>query len=134
MSGQQSPASLEIFGAPPTPVVVTVVPQLLGRRIGRALLAVAISLPLAVAAVFLPLAHFVLVPGLMVTGVVVAARRLREDRRLVRVQGRCPRCQREMDVAPGGRFQSGRTLECPHCLNTLTLVCDGRSPASGSST
>lgn len=111
MSRLQCPASLEIFGASPTPVVVTVVPQLLGRRIGRALLAMAIFLLLAVAAVFIPLAHFILVPGLVITRVVVAASKLREDRRLTRVQGGCPRCRREMDVAPGGRFRSGRTLD-----------------------
>jgi hypothetical protein len=126
MSEQQFPAALEVFGASPTPVVVTVVPQPLARRIGRALLAAATFFLLAVAAVFIPLAHFVLVPGLAIAGVVVAASKLREDRRLARIQGRCPRCRTEMDVAPGGRFRAGRTLECPHCLNTLTLVGDGQ--------
>ena len=114
------PASIEIFGATPTSVVVSIVRQPLASRLARA--AMALALPLAVAAVFIPLAHFVLVPGVLVAGGVIAAIRLREDWRLARVQGPCPRCGQPLDVAPGGRFQPRRTFECPHCLNTLTLV------------
>jgi|RhiMetdeSRZDD1v2_1073273.scaffolds.fasta_scaffold209492_1 hypothetical protein len=121
------PASIEIFGAAPTPVVVQVVRQPLGSRLMRAGFALALALPLAVAAVFIPLAHFVLVPGVLVAGGVIAANRLREEWRLARVLGVCPRCRQTLDVAPGGRFKSGRTFECPHCLNTLTLV----APAPG---
>jgi hypothetical protein len=115
------PGVLGVFGAAPSPVTVTAAWQHLGRRIGRALIALAISWPLAAACVFIPLGHFVLVPGLLVAGIVVAGRKLREDWSIVRVRGACPRCQREQEFTPGGRLRSGRTFECPHCLNTLRL-------------
>ena len=118
------PATLAVFGAPPTPVEVTVTRQGLGRRLGRALLVVAVCWPAAGAAVFIPLAHFVLVPGLFIGGAVLAVIKLREDWHIVRVRGACPRCHREQEFAPGGRFTAGRTFECPQCLNTLRLVTD----------
>lgn len=124
------PASIEIFGAAPTPVFVSVVRQPLGARVMRAGIVLAVALPLAGAAVFIPLAHFVLVPGLLVAGAVIATNTLREDWRLARVQGACPRCHQALDVTPGGRFRSGRTFECPHCLNTLTLVAQSPDPGS----
>jgi hypothetical protein len=55
---------LQVPGAAPTPVTLTLVHQPLARRVGRALLALAVFFPLAAAAAFIPLAHFVLVPGL----------------------------------------------------------------------
>jgi hypothetical protein len=116
------PGVLNVFGAVPTPVTVTAARQTLGRRIGRALITLAIFWPLAAACVFIPLGHFVLVPGLFIAGVAVAVMKLREDWSIVRVRGACPRCQREQEFTPGGRFESGRTFECPHCLNTLRLV------------
>jgi len=111
-----------VFGAVPTPVTVTAARQALGRRIGRALITPAIFWPLAAAGVFITLGHFVLVPGLFIAGVAVAVMKLREDWSIVRVRGACPRCQREQEFTPGGRFESGRTFECPHCLNTLRLL------------
>jgi hypothetical protein len=126
------PASLTVFGAEPTAVTVTVARQGLGRRVGRAALALAICWPLAVAAVFIPLAHFVLVPGLLVGGVVLAVLKMREEWRIVRVRGACPRCRREQTFEPGGRFATGRTFECPQCLNTLRLAVAPASPGDGS--
>jgi hypothetical protein len=116
------PGVLSVFGAVPSPVTVTAARQGLGRRIGHALTALAISWPLAAVCVFIPLGHFVLVPGLLITGGVVAMMKLREDWSIVRVRGVCPRCQREQEFTPGGRLASGRTFECPRCLNTLRLV------------
>jgi hypothetical protein len=116
------PASLTIFGAEPTPVTVTVARQGVARRVGRALLAVAVCWPLAAVAIFIPVAHFVLVPGLLAIGAAVAVLRLREGWTIVRIRGACPRCRRDQEFHPGGRFVSGRTFECPQCLNTLRLV------------
>ena len=113
---------LGVFGAVPSPVSVTAARRNLGQRIGRALIALVVFWLLAAVCVFIPLGHFVLVPGLFITGIAVAVMRLREDWSIVRVRGACPRCHREQEFTPGGRLASGRTFECPHCLNTLRLV------------
>jgi hypothetical protein len=67
-------------------------------------------------------AHFALVPGLLVGGVVLAAMRLAETRTLARVRGVCPRCHAQLDVSPGGRFRLPRAVQCVHCRNELTMA------------
>lgn len=42
---------------------------------------------LALGGLFIPVAHFILVPTFVVTGIVVAVKRAREDRRLVLLRG-----------------------------------------------
>jgi hypothetical protein len=116
------PVTLTIFGASPVAAVAVVRRRSLASRLGRAGLGLAIAWLLAFPAIFLPVLHFVLVPGLVVGGVVLAAQRLREDRTLARVEGRCPRCGASVDATPGGRFRLPRSVQCIHCRNTLTLM------------
>jgi hypothetical protein len=116
------PVTLAAFGAAGTDAVATVQERSLGARAGRAALALGAAWILAVPAVFLPVAHFVLVPGLLVGGVVLAAMRLAETRTLARVRGVCPRCHAALDVSPGGRFRLPRAVQCVHCRNELTMA------------
>jgi len=116
------PVTLEIFGASPSRALAIVRRRSLASRTGRAILALGAAWLLAVPAIFFPVLHFVLVPGLVVGGVVVAAMRLREDRTLARVQGICPRCRVTLDLTPGGRFRLPRPVRCGHCRNELTLA------------
>jgi hypothetical protein len=67
-------------------------------------------------------AHFVLVPTFVTAGIIMAAKRTREDRRLLLVRGACPRCGVEQEFKPGGRFVSGRSIGCPRCHGNFTLV------------
>ena len=71
---------------------------------------------------FIPVAHFILVPTFGVAGIAVAALRIREDRRLVKVRGACPRCGTTQEFKGGGRFTGQRTLDCPRCHNHLILT------------
>jgi hypothetical protein len=116
------PVTLAAFGAAATDGVATVQERSLGARAGRAALALGAAWILAVPAVFLPVAHFALVPGLLVGGVVLAAMRLAETRTLARVRGVCPRCHAQLDVSPGGRFRLPRAVQCVHCRNELTMA------------
>lgn len=85
---------------------------------------------MALAALFVPVAHFILVPAFALAGVAVAIVRAREDRRLVKVRGVCPRCGVRQEFEGGGRFTSKRTLDCPRCHNHLTLTADAHAPAA----
>jgi hypothetical protein len=125
--------SLTAFGTLPTRARATVVVQGTGRRVARALAGLGACWALALVSVFIPVAHFVLVPTFTVAGVVVTGLRLREDRRLVRVSGTCPRCGTEQEFEAGGRFEDDRTLDCPHCHQLLRLVSEPPAePAPGS--
>ena len=115
------PVTVEIFGAPPTEGVATVLSRSFGSRMRRAVLALGATWLLALPAIFFPVLHFVLVPGLIIAGMVLGAVRLREDRTLARLRGTCPRCGMALDLAPGGRFRLPRSAQCVHCKNQLTL-------------
>src|SRR5215475_5533429 len=86
------PVTLAVFGANPVPAVAVVRHRSLASRLGRAGLGLAIAWLLAFPAIFLPVLHFVLVPGFVIGGIALAVVRLREDRTLARVEGTCPRC------------------------------------------
>jgi hypothetical protein len=116
------PVTLEVFGANPVPATAVVRQLSIASRLGRAGVGLGIAWLLAFPAIFLPVLHFVLVPGFVIGGVVLAAVRLREDRTLARVEGTCPRCRAGLDVTPGGRFRLPRSVQCPQCKNTLTLA------------
>ncbi|HZS32876.1 MAG TPA: hypothetical protein VFC42_05810 [Methylomirabilota bacterium] len=129
---ERLPGRLSVFGAPPQPVEVTIVTLGPGRRISRAAAALGICWGLAFPAVFLPVAHFVLVPGLLLAGPVLAVIQLRQRRRVVRIHGTCPRCGVTQDFPPGGGLRTRRTVDCPQCRNDLTLLVDlGDGTAAG---
>jgi hypothetical protein len=114
--------SLTSFGSIPQPATAVVIEQSPGERFVRALAGLGMFWGLALVGLFIPVAHFILVPGFGVGGVVTAARRMREDRRLALVRGACPRCAAAQEFKVGGRFVSGRSLNCPKCHANLTLV------------
>ena len=116
------PVTLEVFGANPVPATAVARHRSIASRLGRAGVGLAIAWLLAFPAIFLPVLHFVLVPGFVIGGVVLAAMRLREESTLARLEGTCPRCRAALDVTPGGRFRLPRSVQCPHCRNTLTLA------------
>jgi hypothetical protein len=116
------PASLTAFGYPPRPALAVIVEQAPGQRFARTLAGLGMFWGLALASVFIPVAHFVLVPTFVVGGIVMAVKRAREDRRLLRVRGACPRCGAVQDLEPGGRFVDGRSFDCPKCHGNVTLA------------
>ena len=122
-------ARLTVFGASPSPATVTVVERGLGQRAGHALVALLACWALAFVSVFIVLAHFILVPAFFIAGLVLAYRRLRAARVIVKIHGACPRCGADEDFAPP---TWGSSVDCPRCKNQLRLVGldDGETPAS----
>jgi hypothetical protein len=116
------PVTLSVFGASPSAGIAVVRRRSLASRGRRAALALGVAWLLVFPAIFFPVAHFVLVPGLVLGGVVLAVIRLREDRTLDRLRATCPRCAAALDVTPGGRFRLPRPVQCVHCRNQLTLA------------
>lgn len=120
--GERLAAVLTAFGAAPRPATVIAVTLGPAQRMGRAARILGICWALAVAAVFLPVLHFLLVPGLLLAGPVLAGLGLRHGRRLVRVDGVCPRCGVRQSFEPGGAVRPRRTIDCSGCRTELTLT------------
>ena len=116
------PASLAAFGYPSRPATAVIIEQSPGQRFARAVAGLAIFWGCALGGLFIPVAHFILVPTFLTAGIVMAAKRVREDRRLIAVRGSCPRCGIEQEFKPGGRFVGGRKFDCPRCHGNLALV------------
>lgn len=128
--GVAIPASLTIFGASTTDGAATVVRRTVGRRAARAALTLGVFWVLAAIAVFIPLGHFVLVPGLLLAGAIVAVRQARQPWTLRDVRGRCPRCLREQTFVPAGGSPGRWHADCPGCRNQVTVTAT-LPPASG---
>ena len=115
------PVTLAVFGSPPTSATATVLNQSVSQRLARTGGALGICWGLALAGLFIPVAHFILVPTFVFAGIVAAVLRAREDRRLLQVRGRCPRCGAEQQFKIGGRFAPQRSFDCPGCYNNLVM-------------
>ncbi len=115
------PVQLSFFGFPPIPAVARVREHDAGARFRRALAAFGAGLGLAILGVFIPIAHFVLVPGFLLGGILIAARRLREQQTLVSVRGTCPRCGLDQTFEAGGPWRGTARVTCARCSNTLDL-------------
>ena len=126
-------ASLTAFGASPTVAMVTIAVQTVGRRVSRALRVLGGLWGAALLAVFIPIAHFVLVPTLVVLGAVLGALRLRQDRVIVRVVGPCPRCGRADEFPLDTRRVTSQRLTCPGCHSNVDLTLDAAVPGPASS-
>jgi hypothetical protein len=115
-------ATLQVFGAAPAHAIAVLESLSPGRRIVRALAILAACWGAAIVSIFLPVAHFFLVPGFLALGVVLAVLRAREREHVLRLHGMCPRCAREQEFVQGGR-QDGQTwVSCPRCFNRLFVT------------
>jgi hypothetical protein len=126
-------ASLTAFGAAPTGARVTIAAQTVGRRVARALRVLGGLWGAAVLAVFIPIAHFVLVPTLLVLGAVLGALRMRQDRVIVSVVGPCPRCGRAGEFPLDTRRVTSQKLTCPGCHTNVDLTLDAAAAGPASS-
>src|SRR5437899_310785 len=85
------------------------------ERIKRTVFGLGLMWMLAGFSIFLPILHFVLVPGFLVAGPVVAIIRFTEGKRLQSMKGACPRCKVDRDFPLGLRFNGPRTFTCDGC-------------------
>ena len=84
-------------------------------RLTRAALALGAMWLVAIACVFVPVGHFVLVPAFFGAGLVLGFVRLRDDVSLVASDGICPRCRVPRTFGASGRFRGGASVHCDGC-------------------
>jgi hypothetical protein len=123
------PVTLTVFGSPPTQATAAVAIQGPGQRMARAAVGMGICWGLALIGLFIPVAHFILVPTFLIAGIAVFVLRAREDRRLLHVRGPCPRCGMEQEYSVGGRFAPERAFDCPGCHSNLKMAASAQALA-----
>jgi hypothetical protein len=92
----------------------------------RAGLALGLGIAAAVIAIPIPLAHFMLVPGALIVGTWLAARRMREREVFRGAQGRCPHCGADQRFDLFGGFRLPKRLDCGACHHDLYIGEDTR--------
>ena len=115
MADQVIQVSLSLTGEAPTRGQATLHPRAAATRIARAAVMLLGLWAVAGACFFIPIAHFVLVPGFGAAGLVMAIVRLMDDVSLMSAEGVCPRCKVPRVFQSAGRFRPGRAVHCDGC-------------------
>ena len=91
----------------------------------RALTAIAEWWGLALAAVFVPVAHLLLVPSLLLYGGWQFVSRVRTTDLVIRARGRCPDCGTEQKVDLAAQWRVPQPVTCRACQRGLTVANAG---------
>jgi hypothetical protein len=124
----QIPITVSFWDQSPTEGTAVILERNFSQRMSRALIQLLIYWGLALVSIFIPVAHFILVPGFLIGGIFAAYRRVKEERTLLTVSAPCPQCRTDQKITPGGRFEPGRTVDCPGCKSELTLESASMDP------
>ena len=73
-----------------------------------------------VVCVFIPIAHFVLVPGCFVMGLVTLFRRMGQGTLIASARATCPDCGAEQVLDMKGPFRGLSDIVCRQCQRSLT--------------
>jgi len=90
------------------------------RRLRRAALALVSLWALALFSILIPVAHFLLVPGFLIAGPLVAWKRLHQEQVILGAVVTCPNCDAHTVLDPG-TDERELTLSCDVCHSPLTL-------------
>ena len=105
-----------------TEAVMTVDNLVPGRRIGRAVGGFGIWFGAALLGALIPVAHFLLVPVLLIGAFVVLVQRLGVSALVKRAHGTCPDCGAEQDLDVPRAFHLPVDVTCRACQRRLTLT------------
>lgn len=93
-----------------------------GDRLGRAFGAFAVCLLFAVVAVFIPIAHFVLVPGLIILGLFMFVSRYRAQSAAQNITVTCPVCEQAVTIKLDAEQQPPFYCYCSNCSSNLHVT------------
>src|SRR6478609_7481048 len=113
--------SLRGFGAKPTVAYLELDTLSPADRVKRAGTIFGLGVVLALIAIPIPIVHFLLVPGALLVGAVLALMRLGQSEVFRTARGRCPFCGQEQSFTVMGRFRLPKKLYCSSCQRQLML-------------
>lgn len=117
-------ARLRYPGRPDAEAMVTIRKRDRGQRLAGVAKVWAISWLAAIAAVFLPVLHFVLVPALLIGGPLYALSLGREHSTLLHVEGACPACGAAVVDAQQRRAAERVSLRCDGCGRAIEVLIE----------
>src|SRR5256885_16330960 len=115
--------SYQLTGYSATSTVATVTVRSFDKRerIRRAMKGLATFWGAALGSVFIPVAHFLLVPSFALYGAYTFFERLGARQVVTAAEGTCPDCGTPQKLETGGRWQVPRTVACRHCQRALQI-------------
>jgi len=115
--------SYQLTGYSPTPSTATVTIRSFEKpeRIRRALKGLATFWGAAIGSVFIPVAHFLLVPSFALYGAYTFFERLSAAQVVVAAAGTCPDCGKPQKLETGGRWRVPRNVACRYCQRSLRI-------------
>lgn len=113
----------QLIGYSPTPTAATVTIRSFDKpeRMRRALKGLATFWAAALGSVFIPVAHFLLVPSFALYGIYTFFERLNADQIVVTAEGTCPDCGKAQKLEVGGRWRVPRNVACRFCQRSLRI-------------
>lgn len=110
------------YAPEPATAIVRLDPLVPGRRIGRAVASFGIFFALALVSVFIPVAHFLLVPGFLIAAFASLVVKLGVTTLVLGAHGACPDCGALQDFDLSGAWRLPQDIACRHCQRRLTLT------------
>jgi hypothetical protein len=101
------------------------------ERMTRAARVLGICWGVAVITVFVPILHFILVPGFLILGCVLGVTTWMETGEVLKGEISCPNCKKAVELVKGSE-EWPKTMRCPGCSYTLTIKQEtgsGTAPA-----
>jgi hypothetical protein len=121
-STRVQPFLLTGYHGQPTPGSVTIHTFDREQRVRRALAGLGRWWGVALLSVFIPVAHFVLVPSFLIYGVWQSVQRLGTVELATDARGRCPDCGAEQALELAPRWRAPQPVTCRQCHRGLRLT------------
>jgi len=87
----------------------------------RALKSLMIFWAIATLCILIPIAHFILVPGFFIGGIIVAKRRWEVEEEGIEATGSCPACHNNICIKLDKNAELPQWKNCPECTDPLEL-------------
>jgi len=76
---------------------------------------------IAALCLLIPIAHFILVPGFIIGGIIAASRRWKAEEEGMKATGPCPACHNEICIRLDKNTELPQWKDCPECADPLEL-------------